>query len=60
MSAQLRYMGSAFSEGARFREILLVAKKKQGDTEIDERTNRCAVILLKRLPKDLEEAKKIR
>jgi len=53
-------MGSAFSEGARFREILLVAKKKQGDTEIDERTNRCAVILLKRLPKDLEEAKKIR
>jgi len=47
---------SAFSEGAQFREILLVAKKKQ-DINIDERTSRCAVISLKRLPKDLAEAK---
>jgi len=47
---------SAFSEGARFREILLVAKKRQ-DTGKSARSDRCAVIFLKRLPKDLAEAK---
>jgi len=49
---------SAFSEGARFREILLVARKKQEGINIDGKTVRCAVISLKKLPKDLEEAKK--
>jgi hypothetical protein len=48
---------SAFSEGAQFREILLVARKRQEDTTTDEKTAPCAVVSLKRLPKDLAEAR---
>jgi len=45
---------SAFSEGAQFREILLVAKKKEhGSSDGDV----CAVSELKRLPQTLEQAK---
>jgi len=47
---------SAFSEGARFREILLVARKRT-DMTTDERTISCTVVSLKRLPKDLAEAR---
>ena len=48
---------SAFSEGAQFREILLVARKGQEAIIMDKRTDRCAVISLKKLPKDLAEAR---
>ena len=45
---------SAFSEGAQFREILLVAKKKEhGSSDEDV----CVVSELKQLPQTLEEAK---
>jgi len=48
---------SAFSEGAQFREILLVTRKRQEGTTIDEITDPCAVVSLKRLPRDLAEAR---
>jgi hypothetical protein len=48
---------SAFSEGAQFREILLVARKRKEDTITAERVNLCAVVSLKRLPRDLAEAR---
>jgi type I restriction-modification system DNA methylase subunit len=46
---------AAFSEGAQFREILLVAKKtkRKSDNEL------CTVVHLKEIPKNLEEAKAI-
>jgi len=47
---------SAFSEGAQFREILLVAKKKT-ENSLSQTTERCALVSLKRLPKDLGEAR---
>jgi hypothetical protein len=52
------YERAAFSEGAQFREILLVARKKQKDvavTKID--SDLCAIITLKKLPENLAEAK---
>jgi type I restriction-modification system DNA methylase subunit len=49
-------MRSAFSEAAQFREILLVARKRQEGTT-DNTTDRCALISLKRLPRDLGEAR---
>ncbi|MFQ6068883.1 MAG: N-6 DNA methylase, partial [Candidatus Bathyarchaeia archaeon] len=45
---------AAFSEGAQFREILLIAKKKELGASDDDV---CAVSELKRLPHNLEEAK---
>jgi len=47
---------SAFSEGAQFREILLVARRRQA-TNMDKKNRRCMVVSLKRLPKDLAEAR---
>ena len=51
---------AAFSEGAQFREILLVARKlkKIGDKgKVDNDVHQCIVTVLKRLPASLEEAK---
>ena len=45
---------AAFSEGAQFREILLVAKKTK-----PERESRCVITSLKKLPRSAEEAKEI-
>jgi len=45
---------SAFSESAQFREILLIARRKEG--EVPEE-GICAITELKRLPKNLEEAR---
>jgi len=45
---------SAFSESARFREILLVARKGKADA-----AQKTAVVILKKLPETLEEARKI-
>ena len=47
---------SAFSEAARFREVLLVARKKQ-EGSAGNTSDRCALVSLKRLPKDLGEAR---
>ncbi len=52
------YQRAAFSEGAQFREILLVARKRPkeiGVTEID--SDQCAIITLKKLPTDLTQAR---
>jgi len=43
---------AAFSEGAQFREILLVAEKTK-----PQRVSRCTVTSLKKLPRSVEEAK---
>lgn len=52
---------AAFSESAQFREILLVATKVKGiqDRGELEDTLNCVVINLKRLPKDMDDAKSI-
>jgi hypothetical protein len=52
---------AAFSEAAQFREILLIAKKLKHHKEKGEVSNslKCAVVVLKRLPKNLEEANRI-
>jgi len=51
---------AAFSEGAQFREILLVARKlrdaKGNRVENEENVSRCTITVLKRLPMSLEEA----
>jgi len=43
---------AAFSEGAQFREILLVAKKTK-----PQRESRCIITSLKKLPRSIEEAR---
>ncbi|MFQ6086460.1 MAG: class I SAM-dependent DNA methyltransferase [Candidatus Bathyarchaeia archaeon] len=43
---------AAFSEGAQFREILLVAKKTE-----PQRESRCVITSLKKLPRSVEEAR---
>lgn len=48
---------SAFSEGAQFREILLIARKRAAETTTDEETDFCAVVSLKKLPENLAEAR---
>jgi tRNA1(Val) A37 N6-methylase TrmN6/RNAse (barnase) inhibitor barstar len=51
---------AAFSESAQFREILLVAKKSEGGTariSTGYGGNKCAVVNLKRLPKNVNDAK---
>jgi len=52
---------AAFSEAAQFREILLVAKKIKNISEkgVVHDNLKCAVVSLKRLPKNLEEARKM-
>jgi len=45
---------SAFSEGARFREMLLIVKK----TNHNRKSTKCSIVTLKRLPGGLEEAAK--
>jgi len=45
---------AAFSEGAQFREILLIAKK----TKVDNNA-KCGIVLIKKLPKDLKEAREL-
>lgn len=47
------YQRAAFSEGAQFREILLVAKKSS------EKAGVCTVAILKNLPKDVVEARQL-
>jgi hypothetical protein len=49
---------SSFSEGARFREILLVAQKLSEPYK-EPRNLRCLVSVVKKLPKTLEEAQNI-
>jgi len=54
------YERAAFSEGAQFREILLVARKKQKDIAMTKQDSGfCAIILLKKLPKELAQAKEL-
>jgi len=48
------YQKAAFSEGAQFREVLLVARKTQNASE-----RHCAVTFLKSLPKDMMAARKL-
>ncbi len=52
---------AAFSEAAQFREILLVAKKLRAHREKEAAPDslKCAVVVLKRLPKSPDEAKKV-
>lgn len=50
------YKRAAFSEGAQFREILLIAKKKQDDITTGN-SDPCAIITLKDLPVDLAQAR---
>jgi hypothetical protein len=45
---------SAFSEGAQFREMLLIARKKDGKVSSN---SRCNIVALKKLPVGLEEAR---
>jgi len=51
---------AAFSEAAQFREILLIARKVKNYSESESVSDnlRCAVVYLKRLPQNLEEARK--
>jgi hypothetical protein len=54
------YQRAAFSEGAQFREILFVARKKRKDaTTTKGYSDSCAIISLKKLPVDLAQAKEL-
>jgi len=52
---------AAFSEAAQFREILLIAKKVKNHSEKGSVADnlKCAIVCLKRLPQNLDEARKI-
>jgi hypothetical protein len=52
---------AAFSEAAQFREILLIAKKLKDYNEKGAVPDslKCAIVVLKRLPKNADEAKRI-